>query len=65
MKRDNLANVIRAMLNDNEFRYGGIFSKEEYYMKKYNISEHDMIIIQARLYWALHPSEEVGLRNVN
>ena len=62
---DTYAIIIRAMLNDEDFLNGGIFSKEAYYMKKYNLTEDEMCRITARVFWALRPKETVREYNVN
>ena len=50
---EELIPVIHAILKDKDFLCGGIFSKEKYYMKKYNLSLEQMGKIQSHLYWAL------------
>ena len=45
--------IIRAMLNDEEFMCGGVFSKEEYYMKKYGLTREQMIEMQTHVWWAV------------
>ena len=42
------------MLKDEEFLIGGIFTKEEYYMQKYKLTEEEMVNIETCLYYALH-----------
>ena len=37
MKTNTLIPVIKAMLNDEEFLWGGIFTKEKQYAKKYDL----------------------------
>ena len=54
MKKD-LAPVIKAMLKDSEFLFGGIFSKEDYYMKRYGLTFEEMSKVETYVYWALHP----------
>ena len=53
-----LVPVIQAMLKDDEFLAGGIFTKEKYYMEKYNLTYEQMYNIQTYLYYALHVRDE-------
>lgn len=45
--------VIMAMLEDNELYCGGVFQKEKYYMKKYNLTQEEIDCMWINLYWAL------------
>lgn len=45
--------IVRAMLNDDEFMCGGIFTKEDYYMRKYGLTSEQMYDMQTYLYQAL------------
>lgn len=45
--------VIKAMLNDEEFMCGGIFTKEDYYMRKYGLTFEQISDMQTYLYKAL------------
>ena len=54
MNSKELIPVINAMLKDDEFLAGGIFSKEKYYMEKYNLTEEQMSNIQVCVYYALN-----------
>ena len=51
--RDNNAIIIRAMLKDDEFMAGGIFSKEGYYMRKYGLSFDEMSELETRTWKAV------------
>lgn len=53
-----LSPVIKAMLKDEEFMIGGIFSKEKYYAEKYDLTEKQIANIQTCLYFALHIRDE-------
>lgn len=46
--------VISSMLKDDEFLAGGIFTKEDYYKKKYNLTDEQMVNMETCLYYALH-----------
>lgn len=52
--KKNLTPVIRAMLEDEEFLGGGIFTKEKYYADKYGLTTEEIINMQICLYYALH-----------
>ena len=56
-KRKKLKNVVIAMLNDSELYYGGIFQKEAYYMKKYDLTQEEINIIWYNLYKAISIEE--------
>lgn len=62
MKKMELMPVILAILKDEKFSYGGIFSKEEYYMKKYNLTTEQISGIQTCLYYALRIKESSGTK---
>lgn len=47
------AAIIRAMLNDGEFMAGGIFSKEQYYMKRYGLTQEQMTDMQVHVWKAV------------
>jgi len=53
MKKEYMT-VVREMLNDKELLCGGIFSKEKYYMEKYNITQHQMDEMSIHVYFALN-----------
>ena len=46
--------VIKAILHDEEFLCGGIFTKEKYYAQKYNLTMEQISNMQVCLYYALH-----------
>lgn len=50
----NLIPVINAMLKDEEFLHGGIFTKEKQYAKKYNLTLEEIANMQVCLYYALN-----------
>lgn len=50
----NLAPVINAMMKDENFLHGGIFSKEEQYAEKYDLTLEEIANIQTCLYYALN-----------
>ena len=45
--------IIRAMLGDDEFMCGGIFSREAYYMKKYGLTQEQMSEMQTNVWLAV------------
>lgn len=45
--------IIRAMLKDDEFMCGGVFSKEEYYMRKYGLTFEQMSEMQTHVWRAV------------
>ena len=47
------AAIIRAMLKDDEFMAGGIFSKEKDYMRRYGMSYEEIYDMQTLLYKAV------------
>lgn len=47
------AAIIRAMLNDDEFMAGGIFSKEQYYMRKYGLTLEQMSKMEVHVWRAV------------
>ena len=53
MEKRELKVVIKAMLEDKELYVGGCFQKEEYYMKKYNLTQEEINNMWINLYWAL------------
>jgi len=57
--------VVQAMLKDDEFLAGGIFTKEKYYMEKYNLSYEQMTNIEVCLYYALNIRDECYNERVN
>lgn len=50
----NLIPVINAMLKDEEFLRGGIFTKEKSYAKKYALTQEEIGNVQTCLYYALN-----------
>ena len=44
--KSNLMPVIKAILQDEEFLRGGIFQKEDYYKKKYNLTHEQLANIR-------------------
>lgn len=46
--------VLTAILKDDEFLAGGVFTKEDYYIDKYNLTHEQMGNIQVCLYYALN-----------
>lgn len=52
--KKNLAPVIYAMLKDEEFLHGGIFTKEKQYAKKYDLTLEEIANMQTCLYYALN-----------
>ena len=50
--KDSLIPVVKAMLNDDEFLCGGIFSQEKYYAETYNLTMNQTVHIQTCLYYA-------------
>ena len=57
--------VIEAMLKDEEFLAGGIFTKEKYYMKKYNLTIEQISNIQVCLHYALNIRDKDYNERVN
>lgn len=53
MEKD-LMPVINAILKDEEFLCGGIFTKEKYYAEKYDLTSEEIGNMQVCLYYALH-----------
>lgn len=51
-KKRNAA-IIRAMLKDDEYMAGGVFSKEAYYMKRYGITQEEMQDMQTHVWRAV------------
>lgn len=51
MKTNTLMPVIKAILNDEEFLCGGIFTKEKQYAKKYDLTMEEIGNIQTCLYY--------------
>lgn len=47
-------NMIMEILKSNEVQTGGIFEKEKEYMKKYNLSEHEIGMIEVMCYSIMH-----------
>lgn len=64
MNKDLLP-VINAILKDEEFLCGGIFQKEEYYAKKYNLTLEQISNVQACLYFALHIRDDYYNKKVS
>lgn len=56
--KKNLTPVINAMLKDEEFLHGGIFSKEKQYAKKYDLTLEEIANMQTCLYYALNIKEK-------
>lgn len=56
--KSNLMPVIKAILQDEEFLRGGIFQKEDYYKKKYNLTREQISNIQTCLWYALNITDE-------
>jgi len=46
--------VIMAMLKDAEFCGGGIFQKEEFYMKKYDLTQDEINHMASKVYGAMN-----------
>ena len=65
MKAKTLMPVIKAILNDEEFLCGGIFTKEKQYAKKYNLTMEEIGNIQTCLYYALHIKDECYNERIN
>lgn len=57
--------VVSAMLKDSEFLAGGIFSKEEYYKEKYNLTDEQIANMETCLYFALNIKEDDYNKRVN
>ena len=57
--------VIKAILQDDEFLCGGIFTKEKYYAQKYNLTMEQISNMQVCLYYALHIKDEDFCRRVD
>ena len=57
--------VIKAILQDDEFLCGGIFTKEKYYAQKYNLTIEQISNMQVCLYYALHIKDEDFCRRVD
>lgn len=53
MNKDILI-VLRAMMKDSEVLAGGISDKEEYYMKKYNLTREQVEDCQIAVYGLTH-----------
>lgn len=47
---NNRKRIIKAMLEDEEVLRGGIFQKEDYYSKKYNISIEEIGHIEVAIW---------------
>lgn len=65
MKTNTLMPVIKAILNDEEFLCGGIFTKEKQYAKKYDLTMEEIGNIQTCLYYALHIKDECYNERIN
>ena len=65
MKTNTLIPVIKAMLKDEEFLWGGIFTKEKQYAKKYDLTMEEIGNIQTCLYYALHIKDECYNERIN
>lgn len=65
MKTNTLIPVIKAILNDEEFLCGGIFTKEKQYAKKYDLTMEEIGNIQTCLYYALHIKDECYNERIN
>lgn len=50
--------IIKAMLEDTEVWAGGVFSKESYYMEKYNLTDEQMVALQKGVFFMLHIDDE-------
>lgn len=50
--------VVTEMLKDDEFLAGGIFTKEEYYKEKFNLTHEQMVNIETCLYYALNIKDD-------
>ena len=57
--------IIKSMLEDNEFLAGGIFTKEDYYKEKYNLTYEQMYNMQTCLYYALNIKDDGFNNRVN
>lgn len=49
----SLIPCINAIMEDEEFLYGGIFQKEEEIMEKYNLTKKQISNLQTLIYFAL------------
>ena len=56
--KKNLIPVINAILKDEEFLHGGIFTKEKQYAKKYDLTMEEISNMQTCLYYALNIKEK-------
>lgn len=65
MNKKDLMPVINAILKDEEFLRGGIFTKEEWYMKKYDLTLKEIANIQTCLYYALNIKDYCFNERVN
>lgn len=63
--KDSLIPVVKAMLKDDEFMCGGVFSKEKYYSEKYNLTMNQIVNMQTCIYYALHIRDEDFCRRVD
>ena len=57
--------LIKAMLEDNEFLAGGVFTKEDYYKEKYNLTDEQIVNVQTCLYYALNIKDDEFNNRVN
>ena len=57
--------VIKAILQDDEFLCGGIFTKEKYYAQKYNLTMEQISNMQVCLYYALHIKDKDYNERIN
>lgn len=57
--------IIKSMLEDNEFLAGGVFTKEDYYKKKYNLTDEQIVNMQTCLYYALNIKDDEFNNRVN
>jgi hypothetical protein len=65
MDKRDLRPIINAMLKDEELLCGGIFTKEEYYAKKYNLTLEEISNMQVCIYYALNIKNECYNRRVS
>ena len=57
--------VVKAILQDDEFLSGGIFTKEKYYAQKYNLTMEQISNMQVCLYYALHIKDKCYNERIN
>ena len=57
--------VIKAILQDEGFLCGGIFTKEKYYAEKYDLNMEQISNMQVCLYYALHIKDKDYNERIN